>query len=490
MFGKWLEKILAKNWLIYSLAGVALFVSLLSATIDVDLGWRLRYGEYFGLTGQFIKTDSFSWTLPGYQWFDISWLFDLFMYYLFTSFGFFSLSLVAGMILLLCYYLSVKQFNLKLPGLFVALLLFILYLGPIVNPGLRPQLVALLGISSLTYLIYQIEKGDFKIALFFPIVIFLWTNLHGTFLLGLGMTLAYTGIKILELLLTKSVKGGKISKINLRYLFIAFITSIFVIFLQPEGINLLRQINQYFPTNRVRGVQEWEPLPWASPEWLLLFFWSIVMMILALKKRRTVFGLYQAFVTLLFAYFAFNSRRMTGPYFLATLPFFLTWWKNSSVDLASKTANIFFFFVLIAFLINGLLVRLPQVKFTNISWQDYCNLAPKCSWQAVQYLADNPLPEKSFTYYNFGGLTIWNNRQSKVFVDGRMDQWQKNGYSPFLDHQKILYEGDLELFEKYNFDGVYIPSNIRLFFYLKRQEAQGKWQTVFEDEKAAIFVKK
>ena len=64
--------------LIYS----ALFVYLIYPYSDFDWGWHYRYGEYFFTHHQILRHDIFSWTMPGYEWVNHSWLYDLVLYVL------------------------------------------------------------------------------------------------------------------------------------------------------------------------------------------------------------------------------------------------------------------------------------------------------------------------------------------------------------------------------------------------------------------------
>ncbi|MBI3981053.1 hypothetical protein HY345_03585 [Candidatus Microgenomates bacterium] len=490
MLYRLVERIAANEFLRYFFSFAALFFLLVSPTSDTDLGWRLKYGEYLWQNQNLLRQDIFSWTLPQYPWFDISWLFNLLEYLLFTQFGFIALSFFGGLLIISCFYFVTKAFKPGLTILWIVILLFYFYLGPMLTPGLRPQIITLLGISLLSLLVYEVEKGNYKKALLFPLVILAWVNLHGTFLLGLFIVFLYSLLKITELLLFRSSLDAKSLKNKIVNLSAGTILSAVVLVLQLDGPGLFGQIWQYLPTNRIEGVSEWYPISLQSEEWLLLIVWTILSLVIVLRKRRTVFGLYKALITLAFAFFAFNSRRMFGPFFLVTLPFFLEFLQEGKIFLKGKTANIVSFILIITFINYGFLVRFPQSKFLNISWADYCDLGAGCSVRAAAFLQKNPLPKKVFTYYNFGGFTIWHNPKSKIFVDGRMDQWKKDSYSPFVDHQTILYKGDLELFNKYNFDAAYLPTTLRLYFYLKRQVAEGKWEVIFEDEKAAIFVRK
>ena len=74
-----------------------------------------------------------------------------------------------------------------------------------------------------------------------------------------------------------------------------------------------------------------------------------------------------------------------------------------------------------------------------------------------------------------------------MFIDGRMDQWKKNGVSPFYDHQKITFENDTIFFDKYGFLAAYVFPESSLDGYLRTKV--NEWKMVFEDKNAVIYQK-
>ena len=79
---------------------------------DYDWGWHYRYGEYFFTQGKVLRHDIFSWTMPGYEWVNHSWLFDLLLYVLYTRFGFIGLSATGALLGLLTFHLCVRRAHL------------------------------------------------------------------------------------------------------------------------------------------------------------------------------------------------------------------------------------------------------------------------------------------------------------------------------------------------------------------------------------------
>ena len=83
---------------IVGLLYVALFLFCLYPYGDYDWGWHFKYGEYFIKTGHIMRSDVWSWSMPGYQWINHEWLFDVLVYVLTSSVGFTGLSIAGALI--------------------------------------------------------------------------------------------------------------------------------------------------------------------------------------------------------------------------------------------------------------------------------------------------------------------------------------------------------------------------------------------------------
>src|SRR5438045_3844040 len=58
----------------------SVFIFSLTYPIDPDLGWELKYGEYFFKYHEVLKTNIFSALMPNYYWVNHSWGADALLY--------------------------------------------------------------------------------------------------------------------------------------------------------------------------------------------------------------------------------------------------------------------------------------------------------------------------------------------------------------------------------------------------------------------------
>lgn len=455
---------------------------------DTDLGWHLAYGQYALANHKLLFHDIYSWTMSGFGWVSISWIYDIFVYLIFTNFGFSALTVISVIVLVLTLASIIIPYQkLNVRAMTFIAFIFIYLLMPVASTGLRPQLLILLLISLINMFIFFSEKRGLKWLIPIPLIMLLWVNLHGTFIIGLFQIYVYIFIKFIDYYFVNNIKTEDLRNRIFKLIFIVFTVTTAVI-TNPYGTGIVNQILLYSPTRIIKGVNEWYPVPRDSDIWFLLVCWSICVIFVLLKRRRNITGLYQAAISIFTAYLAFGSRRMIAPYIVATLPFVVSYFEKLRIfqrnDRKILLIDIISIFILISFISPGI----SRITNINIDWRTYCELNA-CSLKATEYIKYNPLPLRTFNFYNYGGLMIWKNPKTKVFIDGRMDQWEKEGYSVFSDHNRIIFDDDLELFNKYNFDAVYIPTTIRLYAYLQRQTRDKKWKIAYVDDISALFLK-
>ena len=101
-------KINIGNLLLNILPFLFVFFASLYNPIDPDLGWHLKYGQYFFQNQKVLKENIFSVEMPNYQWVNHSWFSDLITYGIFNNFGFLGLSVAAAMVVALTFYFFSK----------------------------------------------------------------------------------------------------------------------------------------------------------------------------------------------------------------------------------------------------------------------------------------------------------------------------------------------------------------------------------------------
>src|SRR3989344_2878531 len=159
-----MQKILTLSGGILPLLPFALvFIASLSAPIDPDLGWHLKYGEYFFKNWQPMRENILSTEMAGYLWPNSSWGTDLISYATFANFGFLGLAVLGALIITLTFFFFARGAKL---GYFEQALIFPLvlyFLRPVNLVSFRGQLLSLLFLGILFYILTVYEERKNKI---------------------------------------------------------------------------------------------------------------------------------------------------------------------------------------------------------------------------------------------------------------------------------------------------------------------------------------
>src|SRR5579872_1531436 len=134
------------------------FIYSLYQPSDPDLGWHLKYGEYFWQHGTVLRNNTFSTMMPDFHWANTSWLTDIIGYPIFHLGGLFGLSIAGASVVTITFYFFAKAFKLSLWQQ-TLVFPFVLYLEDPVNAiSFRGQQIALLCAGVLFYLISRYEE--------------------------------------------------------------------------------------------------------------------------------------------------------------------------------------------------------------------------------------------------------------------------------------------------------------------------------------------
>jgi len=192
------------TYLLPLLVGVVLIPALLgsSATIfnDGDVSWHLATGQWILDHRAIPPADPFSYTWAGQPWVPFEWLSEVVMAGLYRVAGYggiAALATAAMMVLHAIVYVHAVRF--LRPWVAVAV---VVAMDVVLIPMMlaRPHLIAWVLIAFWTWLMLRARRQDRAPPLAAALIMILWTNLHGSFVLGLAIAGAFG----LEALVTAS----------------------------------------------------------------------------------------------------------------------------------------------------------------------------------------------------------------------------------------------------------------------------------------------
>ena len=490
--------------------------------LDPDFGWHLKMGEIITTSG-IPRTDPFSYTMPSFPFIDHEWLTNIATYQIYNIFGYLGLAVISTLLVFLTVAILVNISNqYRSVGIKKVFLKDFLYtkigknfLGPnfiilltlaVLLPyfGVRAQVESWLLLSLLTIILFKEgvwAKGKYVI----PAIILFWTNLHGSFAVGVSVLTAY--------LFIRTIRTRKIERGDLFILLLAILAT----FVNPYGIKLWGEVWMQASDGSLR---------WNITEWMPSIFMLDIAFVCLLSfstflvfKYKKYFKTEELLIYLAFLVQALLSRRhvplwavASYPTTVKTLYFFYDEIKNIK-GAKIKFQKLYQYTWLLAFLI---LVIQSFMSLRSAQSIDEKAFYPK---DAIAFLKEDIPEGKIFSEYAWGGYLIWKFPEKKVFIDGRMPSWRwygnpQNESSSSFDEYIGIVDGKTdykEAFGRYDIKVVLWPKEergelldvlaqkIALFitkgegkeekFNLLSQLEKDGWEKAYEDTVALVYKK-
>jgi hypothetical protein len=469
---------------------LAWFVMAVRQTLDPDMGWHLRTGEYI-LEHGIPHQDVFSFTASDHEWITHEWLSDVLMALIHRVGGLPALMLVfAGVAALTFGLIYVRCAGRPYLAAFVTLLGFLTASGPW---GVRPQMFNVLGIAAFVNIVEGVKdkKLDRRAFLLLPVLMMIWVNLHSGYLLGVVLLGTYIVGEAAQLRFGPTDERG-LDWSSIRWLAgitaLCFAATLF----NPNGYRLWIYPFQTLGSNAMQiHIQEWK-----SPNFHLSPFWPFGMMLvvglvsLVLSYERPTWtdmllffgtataGLVSARHIQIFAVVAtpvvarYVLRRFTStriyPLLEGTLP------QSKPSRLMANTH----------WAIMGLMTLLAVVYVDKVIQNNDTAMATRYPVAAVNFLEQEDwVARRGYNSYNWGGYLIW--RGLSVFVDGRADVYGDE----FMLYNLQTYQAQPtwhEPLDEFEVEYVLVERDIPLTVLLAESD---DWREAYSDDVAQIFVR-
>src|SRR5215470_19692996 len=278
--------------------------------VDPDMWWHLRTGQWIADHGQVPVTDPFSAYGMGKPWVAYSWLFEIFVFTLFTRLGLIGILMFTGaMSLLIVLVLHGALRRARLP--FIAEVFFVAVALGAMSSLLSPRswLFSILFFTVELFILFHVRRTDrFAPLLALPPLFVLWANLHMQFIYGL----AVLGLFLVEILLSRlpslslsprnrpEITGGRVSLLLLACLVATLIT--------PYHFRLYIPIFEVIgQTGAFQMINELLPLSFRShTDWLALGLTVGAVFVLGWQRAWLPFP---TLLLLMGTFLAFRARR-------------------------------------------------------------------------------------------------------------------------------------------------------------------------------------
>jgi hypothetical protein len=359
----------------------------------------------------------------------------------------------------------------------------------------RPHIFSFIMTLAFVVILETYQREGVNRLAWLPILMVLWVNLYGGFMLGIILIAIYACGNLIQ------------SDKKFKFLTLALIATTIAAVINPRGIAML-----YFPFQELIGGYNETIMDWASPdfhaersfEFLLLG----IMVTFALSRRKLDFN--EGVCALMFAHMSLRSVRFIPLFAIAVTPMaavragevlkgisnnlgssrivkkLRAAWESTACNIAAIEVRsgrglwiilpVIFLFVIC---MNG--GRIAGAKVFDYQFSD-----KKFPVGAFEFVMKNNVSGNMFNSFAWGGYILYRGYpRYKVFIDGRTEVY---GTELLKEYGKVEWAapGFEQVLDKYKVDWVIDGADSPLVRVLT---AGGGWKTVYSDKTAEILLR-
>ncbi len=465
---------------------------LLTAIPPNDFWWHMATGREIVQTGAIPLVDSFSYTRAGEPFFNQSWLAQVLLFTLYQLGGIALILIVQSLVIGLAYGLLLRL-CVRLSGLLrLSVVLLLLATMPLSfdNWSVRPQsYVFPLFVGFLTILT-EYRLGYSKLLWLLPLLMLLWVNMHGSFVLGLVLI----GLTFVGMFLERFRQRGGSAKeqesegaADLSSLIVWGAVTALAVLVNPQGLNVLGYVRNLLGSNQVTSLV----MEWAAPSIRdtggLIFFLFLLLCFLVLIYARRKPDITMLLMFLAFLWLALGAVRN------------IVWFGFVATPLLVMQASTLFQkparphnpglpvlnAALLAILLVLLVMGLPWIKPALFPPPSGSLLDPNTPIAAVAELAKQPQrPNHLFHAMAYGSYLIWAAPEQAVFIDPRIELYP---FEQWLDYIRLTQGVNVDqIIDRYAIDGMLLDKKEQkalLEVLVKRSD----WQQYYADEQTVLL---
>ncbi len=456
---------------------------------DGDSFWHIKVGTVMLEQQSLIDSDIFSHTAFGTPWTAHEWLSEIIMAGVYKLAGLEGLLcfflLITSLAFWLLFKITEKHANQWVSFGCVSLALAFSRGHMAARPHLFTWLFMVITLSIL--------MNGGKRLYWLPVVMVIWTNLHGGFILGLVMQGIFLLGAAMEVRLADKLSFTKILQ-EQKTAVLALLASILAVGINPFGYELL-----LFPFQVSSGVFSTLISEWKAPDlqdmWYFRFYLISLVILVSLAKSRVSWT--ERLCIVFFLNAALTHIRHISIMLMALTPFMARMidiqfgkrlrspiqYENKQLQLSAKTGPLATVIIALTLLICG---SIDQRSLNFLTPENLIDVKTKHLNQLVDYLDEN-LPEgKMFNEYTLGGYLLYSLAPPpKVFIDGRADMY---GEKILKDYNTIVVSSSNreKVLSQYDVEWVVFEKDSALVAALEESES---WKSIYTNEHYAVLTK-
>ena len=457
---------------------------------DPDFWWHVRVGRWMVDNWRLPSTDIFTFTVPNHVWTDHEYLTEILMWLVYGATGVVGVSLAFGLLTWAAFWILYQQVR-RQPWVIVAVGLAIGAVAGSPIWGPRAQMITFFLTCVELYWLHGYLSGRSRALRYFPLVMVLWANLHGGWVIGfvwLGVALAA------ELIGWAWDRSNPAHRAHVRFLAIITVLSVVAVAATPHGLSLYP-----YPFQTQGSVAQQKLIvEWFSPDfhqvYLRPFEAMVFLVIIGFALRRP--PLYEFLLTLVALGLALQSVRNVVLFVAIATPVMINsysaYWKEISAARGWKfdvpPRKVFAVVTALVLAVIALATTLRIYDTINPAKQRTVAMADY-PVAAADWLDAHPeVGTRMYNQYGWGGYFAYRfypQPNRKVFIFGEAALMGDPLLNEYEDVQTLRPSWKQRL-DQYRIDYVVYNRGEALANVLATQP---EWKLVYEDSVAVIYVR-
>jgi hypothetical protein len=471
-----------------ALGGVMFAITVTKGVQDPDFFWHITAGKLIAQTGQVPSTDPFSFTWFGKPWTPHEWLSEVLIYWLVTGLGRIGGLIVFGLFPAAIFAVLAAALR-REAGARVLALALPFAVGAYVMIGfvtLRPQAISWLLLAVLIWFLMAARPDRPRRFLLLVPLFIVWANLHGLYVVGLGVVGLYTIFTLAGRTPMSSQRGWVLATL------LGVIGASMVTPAGPIGI--------LYPLRYVEGgdwglanIAEWQSPNFHEPAHMGLL---LMIVLLGLNGGRATPGWLVAlsWVGVALALLALRNAPIAAVFAMPALVMGFEARLRERDDRKARQRRpmapsrqlgrrVMEFFTALVIAVGSMAVLIPRDLNAAID-RSLGTRFPVAGVDALERLQPdaNVLAE-----YGWGGYVIWrlHDKGGRVFVDGRNDMYSQRVLEDYSSI-RAADPGWQELAQRYGVGALLFPPEITL---TRGPAKDAGWCEVYRDEWQVLYLR-
>jgi len=466
---------------------LALFVG---AVQDPDFWWHIRIGRWMVENGRLPANDIFTFTVPSHVWTDHEYLTEILMWLVYSKTGALGIGIFFGLITYAGFYLMFRQVR-RQPFVIagMGLALGAIAGAPIWGP--RAQMITFALTCLELYWLQGYLSGRSRNLQFFPLVMVLWANLHG----GWVIAFVWLGVALLaELVGWAWDPSNPAHRAHVRFLAIITAATAVAVLATPHGLSLY-----LYPIQTVASVaQERLIVEWFSPDFhqpfLRPFEGMVLLLIVGFALRRP--KPYDLVLSLVALGLALQSVRNIALFVAATTPVLINSYSEAWGEISkargwklSVPARASFAAITAVVLLVITLATVLHIAGETLPSHQQSLTASNYPVAAADWLAAHPeVGTRMYNQYGWGGYLAYRfypQPNRRVFIFGEAALMGDDLLNKYEDVQ-TLRSNWKQILDKCQVDYVVYNRGEALANVLATEP---DWHLVYSDSVAVIYLR-